>query len=267
MTMFIVLEGIDGCGKSTQAKLLCDWLVGEGHEVLLTAEPTNNVIGLCVKEILSSGKEIDPSALALLFTSDRHEHIKKEIEPALKAGKIVIAERFYHSTVAYQAAQGVDRKWLISINSLAIENKPDVTFLLDIGPEVAIPKIQEKDKKFRELLENSRLRVEELRKHYLNNKKAIYTKINQKKAAEELLELSRRLERAEKEYEREKSKYLKFERFEKPTTLESETQRYDLFLRKVRENYLKFDDLTLIDGSKPIDFVFEDIKKSVRKLF
>ncbi|MBN2014948.1 MAG: dTMP kinase [Candidatus Altiarchaeota archaeon] len=264
--MFIVLEGIDGCGKSTQAQLLHDWLVEEGRDVLLTAEPTNNVIGSYVKEILSSGREVDPSALALLFTADRHEHIKGEIEPALKARKTVISERYYHSTVAYQAAQGVDRSWLIDINSFPIENKPDVTFFLDIKAEVALPKIQEKDQRFRELLENSRKKVEDLRKHYLNNKKAIYTKINQKKAADELLEVSRRLEMAEEEYKREKSKYLRFERFEKPTTLEAETQRYDVFLGKVRENYLQFKDVVRIDGSKPVDLVFEDIKRSVRKI-
>ncbi len=265
MIMFIVLEGIDGCGKSTQARLLYDWLISEGSDVLITTEPTKNVIGSCVREILSSGKEIDSSALALLFTSDRYEHIKTEIAPALESKKIVISERYYYSTIAYQAAQYVDWNWLKTINSYAIENKPDIAFLLDISPNVAIPKIQEKDRKFRELLERSRRKVEDLRKHYLNNRRAMFGKLNQKKAADEILELNRKLVNAEEEYELEKSKYLKFERFEKPTTLESETSKYDMFLGRVRENYLKFDDLVKINASKPIDIVFDDIKRVIKK--
>ncbi len=264
--MFLVIEGIDGCGKTTQARLLYEWLVKEGYDALLTAEPTNNAIGSCLKEILSSGEEIDPHALALLFTSDRYEHIKKEIEPALQEKKIVVSERYYHSTVAYQAAQGVEREWLMTLNSFAIENKPDITLLLDIGPDVAIPKIQEKDREFRELIEHAHRKVNEARKHYMNNRKAMYGKLNQKKAVEDLMDSYKRFERAKEEYEREKSKYLKFEKFERPTTLESETARYNLFLERVRENYLRFDDVNRIDGSKPVERVFEDIRSAVKKL-
>ena len=264
--MFLVIEGIDGCGKSTQAKLLYEWLVEEGYDTLLTAEPTNSIIGKCLKATLSSGVRIDPHALALLFTSDRYEHIKKEIEPALRDKKIVISERYYHSTIAYQSAQGVDRDWLLDINSFAIEKKPDIAFLLDIPPESAIPKIQEKDKKFRDVIDRLDREIEAARKFFQNNRKALYGKLQQKQAIERIKESEKRLDELEKKRDMEISKYIKFEKFERPTTLEAETSKYNVFLEKVRENYLKFDDITRIDGTKSIDLVFDDIKKALKKL-
>jgi dTMP kinase len=127
--VFIVLEGIDGCGKSTHAKLLADWLKDGGRDVLLTSEPTDGKVGRLVREILSGRAEVDPRTLALLFTADRVEHVR-EIREAQDAGKAVISDRYYYSTVAYQAAQGVDRKWLMELNRFA--PAPDVVVLLDV---------------------------------------------------------------------------------------------------------------------------------------
>jgi thymidylate kinase len=93
----------------------------------------------------------------------------------------------------------------------------------------------------------------------------MYGKLNQKKAVEELMDSYKRFELAKEEYEREKSKYLRFEKFERPTTLESETSKYNLFLEKVRENYLLFNDVNKINGTKPVDLVFEDIKRAVKE--
>jgi dTMP kinase len=261
--MFIVLEGIDGCGKSTQAHMLSDWLTSVGRSVLLTAEPTRNVIGSCVREVLASGEEVDPRALALMFTADRYEHLKKEVEPALAAGRIVVSERYYYSTVAYQAAQGVDLQWLKDVNAYALQNKPDLAFLLDVSPSFALPKIQEKDKKFLDHLAELRKHAEEMRKQYLNKRKMLRDRLNSKKAADALVGFSRSLERAEDEYAQEKSKYLKFKRFERPTTLESEADKYDVFLERVRTNYLCFEDLLRVDGSQPAEAVFEELKKQV----
>lgn len=134
--MFIVLEGVDGCGKSTQAKFLGDWLLAKGYDVFLTAEPTRGEIGNFIREVLMGNEEVDPKALALLFTADRYEHLLNDVEPALKQGKVVISERYYHSTIAYQEAQGVERKWLISLNKFAM--MPDITLLLKIKPEVGV---------------------------------------------------------------------------------------------------------------------------------
>jgi len=132
--MFIVLEGIDGCGKSTQSKLLSKWLKEHGKDVVLTAEPTKNEIGKFIREVLAGNHEVDAKTLALLFTADRYEHLKTLVEPALKEGKIVVSERYYYSTIAYQEAQGVERRWLIEMNKFA--RKPDITIVLDVDPKL-----------------------------------------------------------------------------------------------------------------------------------
>ena len=133
--MFIVLEGIDGCGKSTQAKLLYNWL-REKHDTVLTKEPTDNRIGKFIREVLSGSVSVDPKTLALLFTADRYEHLRDEVIPALNGNKIVVCERYYFSTIAYQMAQGIDRDWINDLNKFAL--KPDVALFIDVSPDVAV---------------------------------------------------------------------------------------------------------------------------------
>lgn len=157
--MFIVVEGIDGCGKTTQAKLLADWLSAGGLDVLLTAEPTNGKIGLFLREVLAGRVAVDPKTLALLFTADRYEHLSKEIEPALKRNTAVVSERYYHSTVCYQAAQGVQWKWLFDINAFA--RKPDYTFVIDVPPKEAVRR-----KTSREIFEEEEF-LEKVRDNYM----------------------------------------------------------------------------------------------------
>lgn len=137
--MFIVLEGVDGCGKSTQAKLLYNWL-GKNYNVILTKEPTENKIGKFIREILSGGISVDPKTLALLFTADRYEHLENEVIPALNNNKIIVCERYYFSTIAYQMAQGIDRKWLENLNKFAL--KPDLALFIDVPPETAVKRTE-----------------------------------------------------------------------------------------------------------------------------
>ncbi|HDI73374.1 MAG TPA: dTMP kinase [Candidatus Altiarchaeales archaeon] len=160
--MFIVIEGIDGCGKSTQARLLFEWLMENGHDVLLTAEPTRNRIGIFIREILSGSEKADPKTLALLFTADRYEHLENEVGPALSDGKIVISERYFHSTIAYQSAQGVSREWLNDLNYFVL--KPGLTILLDVKPEIAIKRIKRTETN--EIFENRDF-LEKVHKEYL----------------------------------------------------------------------------------------------------
>lgn len=134
--MFIVLEGIDGCGKSTQARMLAEWLEKKGIPVHMTAEPTKTKIGRLIREILSGTEEMDPHALALLFTADRYEHLATDVLPSLSDGKTVICERYYYSTIAYQAAQGVDRSWIFEINKFALN--PDLVIFIDVKPKTAM---------------------------------------------------------------------------------------------------------------------------------
>ena len=133
--MFIVLEGLDGCGKSTQVINLYEWLNKEGYPAVLTAEPTKSELGGVLREILSGDVVVNPETLALLFTADRSEHLGNVILPAICEGNIVISERYYYSTIAYQSAQGVDRDWIIQLNSFA--RKPDLTIFLDVKPKAA----------------------------------------------------------------------------------------------------------------------------------
>lgn len=139
---FIVLEGVDGCGKTTHAKLLAQWLKANGHNVLHTKEPSRGQIGVLLRQYLK--KENDPLIDALLFTADRAEHLEKEIRPALEKGEIVVCERYFYSTIAYQVAQGLDKKWLKDLNAFAL--KPDLTILLDLDPEISVKRTSTNEK-------------------------------------------------------------------------------------------------------------------------
>lgn len=148
--MFIVIEGADGTGKSTHAKLLGDYLKGKGLEVVNTAEPTHSFIGQAIRMILSGKIEVSPTTLALLFTADRAEHVEKTIKPALDEGKVVISERYFYSTIAYQSIQGVNPQWISQINSFAPE--PDLVVLLEVEPKDALSRMK-RDKEVFEVLD------------------------------------------------------------------------------------------------------------------
>ena len=139
--MFIVVEGIDGSGKGTHTKLLNRWLKEKGHDTYLTAEPTTTDIGQVLREGLKKGK-FDAKTEALLFAADRSEHMEKIISN-LEKGKIVITERYYYSSIAYQGASGVSIKWIAEINRFA--HKPDLTLILDIEPEEGLHRISSKN--------------------------------------------------------------------------------------------------------------------------
>lgn len=126
----IALEGPDGCGKSTHAKLLAEWLSSEGHEVEVTAEPTNGPLGRILKRSLSGEFAVTLEAEALLFAGDRSIHVDELIRPAMKAGKIVITERYIHSSLAYQTARGLPAKWVKTINDPATD--PDLAIFIDV---------------------------------------------------------------------------------------------------------------------------------------
>lgn len=141
--MFIVLEGIDGCGKSYSARELEKTLTEDGNEILLTYEPTGDTpIGVAIRNIMADGVEISARALAHLFVADRIGHVEDTIKPALSEGKTVLCERYTYSTIAYQQAQGVDRNWLIHLNKGF--PKPDLAFFIDIDPDTSMDKIRVK---------------------------------------------------------------------------------------------------------------------------
>lgn len=135
----IALEGIDGCGKSTQAKLLAEWLRSDGYEVKVTDEPTNGPLGKILKRAVRDEISLNTEAEALLFAGDRSIHVAEEIEPAMEAGKIVITERYIHSSLAYQTARGVSAEWIKAINEPAIE--PDLAVLIDVPAEIGMERM------------------------------------------------------------------------------------------------------------------------------
>jgi dTMP kinase len=131
----VVLEGIDGSGKTTQAAFLNDYIVnGLGMECLLTAEPTKSKLGLYIRGNLMDLK-LNPYTMQLLFTADRAEHVSSEIIPALNKGMWVISDRYYFSTIAYAVLTGLAEKQrdaLLAVNRTFIQ--PDLTVFLDVDP-------------------------------------------------------------------------------------------------------------------------------------
>jgi dTMP kinase len=139
--MFIAIEGIDGSGKGTHCKLLNRWVKDKGYDTFLTKEPTDGPVGKLIREALKKG-ELDSKTEALLFAADRSEHVKV-ISEKLGEGKVVITERYFFSSMAYQGASGLSLEWLREINRFA--PMPDLVLLLDIPPEVAIERISTKN--------------------------------------------------------------------------------------------------------------------------
>jgi len=143
--MFIVVEGIDGCGKSTVASLLAAE-IGKKRSVFHTFEPGHVRDGLYRQLIMENVD--NPFVVAALFTIDRAEHVKKMIKPALAKGEWVVCERYADSTLAYQGyGMGLDKELINRMNEEAIDGLwPDKIFYLDIEPHLALARLQNKEK-------------------------------------------------------------------------------------------------------------------------
>ena len=142
---FITFEGIEGCGKSTQAKKLYEYFLSKQIDCLLTREPGGCLASEKIREILLDEEieKLSPKSELLLNFSSRIEHVEKVIKPALKSGKIVICDRFVDSTFAYQgSAMGLSFKVIEQIQRIAIQDfLPDITFLIKVSVEEAFARI------------------------------------------------------------------------------------------------------------------------------
>jgi dTMP kinase len=139
--MFITFEGIDGSGKSTQARMLAETLRAEGHAVVLTREPGGSPGAEEIRKLVLEGDPDRWSAETeiLLFTAARRDHLERTIAPALAAGKTVVCDRFADSTRMYQGlTRGDLRRTVDALHSLMIGREPDLTFLIDIDPELGL---------------------------------------------------------------------------------------------------------------------------------
>ncbi|MBR2023551.1 MAG: dTMP kinase [Clostridia bacterium] len=137
----ITFEGCDGCGKSTQLKMLSAYLQEQGVQHVFTREPGGGKISEAIREILLNGKnaEMTDECEALLYAAARVQHLHDKVEPALQEGKLVICDRYVDSSLAYQAyARGLGETFVESINAFALQNYlPDATVFIDLTPEEA----------------------------------------------------------------------------------------------------------------------------------
>ena len=138
---FITFEGIDGSGKSTQLRLLGNFLRANGCDALLTREPGGTTLGLRLRAaLLDAMEEVDPLTELLVFAADRAQHVRRMLRPALAEGRVVISDRYADATVAYQGAgRGFAPELIAQIVQLATEGlKPDLTLLFDVSIEESI---------------------------------------------------------------------------------------------------------------------------------
>ncbi|MEM3153836.1 MAG: dTMP kinase [Candidatus Bathyarchaeia archaeon] len=182
----ICVEGLDGCGKTTQAKILVKKLRRIGYNAVYTAEPTSGKIGRFIKKYcLHGGKRVSNIVEALLFAADRYEHVATEIIPALKDGKIVVSDRYLYSSLAYQGAAGLNLDWIRRINEHAIP--PNLAIFIDVEPNTVIKRLKPK-KSVMENLETQR-KVREVYLKFVENGELVRVDGNKSKSevAKEIL--------------------------------------------------------------------------------
>jgi len=144
--VLIVIEGIDGAGKTTQARRLLDKLLKEGFDAVYFREPSDSRWGRRIKEKAAKPNSLSPEEELDLFQKDRKENVKKNLKPALKSKQVVVLDRYYFSTMAYQGARGVDPVWIQGINEdFAVI--PDLVFILDVEPATGLKRIEDRKRK------------------------------------------------------------------------------------------------------------------------
>lgn len=157
---FICIEGLDGCGKTTQAKMLAKKL-GKSHNAVYTAEPSRGNIGNFIRKCCLYGeKRLSTVVEALLFAADRFEHAENEVLPALREGRLVISDRYVYSSLAYQGAAGLSLEWIEKINEHAL--KPDLAVFIDVKLETVMNRLKCK----KSVMENTKT-LQKVRNVYL----------------------------------------------------------------------------------------------------
>jgi dTMP kinase len=179
--LFITLEGIDFSGKTTQARKLASYLRENGYGVLLIREPGGDRISEKIRKILLSEKNAGMSELAelLLYEASRAQLTQKMILPALREGKVVVCDRYYDSTLAYQGyGRGLDKKIITYLNHIAtLGLSPDLTILIDVPVKVSLQR-KVKNKRKEDRLEKERIEFhKKIREGYLKNARQNKTRI------------------------------------------------------------------------------------------
>ena len=138
--VLVNLEGIDGCGKSTQSKLLLEKLEGEGEKVIILKEPTKRPHGQKLWDVLHGKRKASNEEILELFVLDRKQHVEEKIQPALNDGNVVLMDRYYYSSMAYQVAGGIDVEEIREKHVFA--PKPDVVLIFDLPVSIALERVK-----------------------------------------------------------------------------------------------------------------------------
>ena len=138
--VLVNLEGIDGCGKSTQSKLLLEKLEGEGEKVIILKEPTKRPHGQKLWDVLHGKRKASNEEILELFVLDRKQHVEEKIQPSLDDGAVVLMDRYYYSSMAYQVAGGIDVEEIREKHIFA--PKPDVVLIFDLPVSVALERVK-----------------------------------------------------------------------------------------------------------------------------
>ena len=138
--VLVNLEGIDGCGKSTQSKLLLEKLEGEGEKVIILKEPTKRPHGQKLWDMLHGKRKATNEEILELFVLDRKQHVKEKIQPAIDSEAVVLMDRYYYSSMAYQVAGGIDVEEIREKHEFA--PKPDVVLIFDLPVSVALERVK-----------------------------------------------------------------------------------------------------------------------------
>jgi dTMP kinase len=139
--LLIVLEGIDGSGKTTQARRLLGRLRYRGRKAVFFREPTLGKWGRAIKRMAARADSLTPEEELDLFVKDRRENVARNLEPALAAGKVVVLDRYYFSTIAYQGAKGIDARRIRRMNE-AFAVRPDLVIVLDVDAGAGLARIR-----------------------------------------------------------------------------------------------------------------------------
>jgi dTMP kinase len=138
--VLVNLEGIDGCGKSTQSKLLREKLEGEGEKVIILKEPTKRPHGQKLWDMLHGKRKATNEEILELFVLDRKQHVEEKIQPALNDGTVILMDRYYYSSMAYQVAGGIDVEDIREKHAFA--PKPDIVLIFDLPVSVALERVK-----------------------------------------------------------------------------------------------------------------------------
>lgn len=167
--MFVTFEGIEGCGKSTQCRLLARWLQDRGQDVLISREPGGSPLGTRIRELLLSMEYENMSSECelLLYLADRAQHVDTVIRPALDRGQTVLVDRFADSTVAYQGyGRGISLETLNFLNRLAVRDLwPQLTVIIDIPVDVGLKRARQRNRELGTSVTEGRFEAEQLEFH------------------------------------------------------------------------------------------------------